>query len=106
MKCRDLYLAEYCNKLFSLMDSFWVEISGKRVDIFWLVKVRGHLDKVENEQQRIKRKKLSFLSGNSSVKKMIFEPFYEHLPHFQFKVDFLSYCNSVQNLKISTVSPR
>ena len=73
MKCRDLYLAEYCNKLFSLMDSFWVEISGKRVDIFWLVKVRGHLDKVGNEQQRIKRKKLSFLSGNSSVKKMIFE---------------------------------
>ena len=76
------------------MDSFWGEISGKRVDICWLVKVRGHLDKVEKEQQRIKQKKLSNLSGNSSFKKMVFERFNEHLPHFQFKADFLSYCNS------------
>ena len=44
-----------CSKLFSLMDSFWVEISGKRVDICWLVRVRGHIDKVEKEQQRIKQ---------------------------------------------------
>ena len=51
------------------MDSFWVEISGKRVDVSWLVKLRGHLDKVEKEQQRIKQKKLSNLSGNSSLKK-------------------------------------
>ena len=73
MKCRDLLLAEYCNKLFSLMDSFWAEISGKHGDVCWLVKVRGHLNKVEKEQQRIKQKKLSTLSGNSSVKKMVFE---------------------------------
>ena len=38
------------------MDRFWVEISGKRVDICWLVKVRGHLDKLEKEQHRIKHK--------------------------------------------------
>ena len=94
MKCRDLLLAEYCNKLVSLMDSFWTEISGKRVDICWLMKARGDLDKVEKEQQRIKQKKLSILSGNSSVQKMVFERFYEHLPHFQFKVDFFSYCGS------------
>ena len=31
MKCHDL-LSEYCSKLFSLMDSFWVEAIGKRVD--------------------------------------------------------------------------
>ena len=49
-KCRDLLLEEYCSKLFSLMDSFWVEISGKRFDICWLARVRGHLDKVEKEQ--------------------------------------------------------
>ena len=49
------------------MDNFWVEISGKRVDICWLVRVRGHLDKVEKEQQRIKQKKLSTLSSNSSL---------------------------------------
>ena len=76
------------------MDSFWVEISGKRVDVSWLVKLRGHLDKVEKEQQRIKQKKLSNLSGNSSFKKTVFERFNEHLPHFQFKADFLSYCSS------------
>ena len=34
------------------------------------------------------------LSDNPSVKKMVFERFYEHLLHFQFKVDFLSHCSS------------
>ena len=94
MKRRDLLLEEYCDELFSIMNSFWVEISSKRADICWLVKVRGHLDKVKKDQQRIKQKKLSTLSGNSSVKKMVFERFYGHLPHFQFKIDFLSYCSS------------
>ena len=51
------------------MDSFWLEISGKRVDICWLGRVRGHLDKVEKEQQRIMQKKSSTLSSNSSLKK-------------------------------------
>ena len=76
------------------MDSFWVEINSKHVDICWLVRVRGHLDKVEKEQQRIKQKKLSTLSSNSSLKKMVFEQFNEHLPRFQFKADFLLYCSS------------
>ena len=93
-KYRDLLLEEYCDRLFTLMDSFWVEIRGKSIDICWLVKVRGQLDKIEKEQQRIKLKKLSTLSGNSSLKNMIFERFNEHLPHFQFKADFLSYCSS------------
>ena len=93
-KCRDLLLEEYCDKLFTLMNSFWVEISSKSIDICWLVKVRGHLDKIEKEQQRIKQKKLSTHSGNSSLKKMVFERLNEHLPHFQFKADFLSYCSS------------
>ena len=51
------------------MDSFWVEISGKLVDICWLLRVRGHIYKVEKEQQRIKQKNLSTLSSNSSLKK-------------------------------------
>ena len=92
-KCRDLLLEEYCDKLFILMYSFWVEIRVKSIDICWVVKVRGHLDKIEKEQQRIKQKKLSTLSGNSSLKKRVFERFKEHLVHFQFKSDVLSYCS-------------
>ena len=87
-------LEEYCNKLFSLIDSFWVENSGKHIDVYWLLKVRGHLDKVEKEQRRIKQKKLSTVSGNPNLKKMCFGPFNKHLPQFQYKADFLSYCTS------------
>ena len=69
MKCRDLLLRKYCSKLLSLMYRYWLEISGKRVDICWLGWVRGHLDTVEKEQQRIKQKTSSTLSSNSSLKK-------------------------------------
>ena len=102
IKYQDLLLEEYCNNSFLLMDSFWVETSGKRVDICWLVKVKGHLHKVEKEQQRIKRKKLSNLPANSIFKKMVFERFNEHLSHFQFKADLLSYCSS-QYLEFETI---
>ena len=106
MKCQDLLLEEYCNKLFLLMDSFWVEISGKRVDICWLVKVRGHLDKVEKEQRRIKQKKVSNLSGNCSLRKMVFERFNEIFLTFSLRQTFYRIAAlNVQNLKISTLSP-
>ena len=36
------------------MDSFWVEIGGRGININWLVKVRSHLNKVENEQTKSK----------------------------------------------------
>ena len=91
---RDLLLEEHCEKLFCLMDSFWEEIAGANVDLNWLVKVRSHLDKIEKEQEKVKRKKLSCLCRNSSLKKMVFERFNEHRPHFQFKSDFFLYCNS------------
>ena len=52
MICRDLILQQNCNKLFSLMDIFWVEISGKNINICCLVKVRGPLDNVEKEATR------------------------------------------------------
>ena len=60
----------------------------------WLIKVKSHLDKTKNEHEKVKRKKLSSLSRNSSIKKMVFKRFNEHLPHFQFKSDFFLYCNS------------
>ena len=59
------------------------------------MRVRGNLDKVEKEQQRIKQKKLPTLSSNSSLKKVVSERFNEHLPRFQFKADFLLYCGSL-----------
>ena len=74
--------------------SFIYHTQRNKLDICCLVRVRGHLDKVAKEQQIIKQKKLSTLSSNSSLKKMVFERFNEHLPHFQFKADFLSYCSS------------
>ena len=33
------------------MDSFWVEIGSKSFNINGLVKVRGHLDKVEKDNK-------------------------------------------------------
>ena len=94
-KCRDLLLEEHCKKLFSLMNFFWEAIVDLDVDISWLVKVRNHLDKIEKEQTKTKRKKLASLSRNSDLKRMVLERFDEHFPHFQFKSDFLSYCNSL-----------
>ena len=54
-----------------------MEIVGKDINIDWLVKVRGHHDKIEKEQQKIELKKLSVLSG-----------------HTKSKADFSLYCDS------------
>ena len=51
---QDIIFKEHSKKLLLLMDSFWVEIGGTSVNINWLVKVRGHLNKVENEQTKSK----------------------------------------------------
>ena len=70
------------------MDSFWEVIAGANVNLNWLIKIRSHLDKTEKEQEKVKQKKLSSLSRNSSRKNMVFERFNDHFPHFQFKSDF------------------
>ena len=92
--CWDLLLEEHCGKLFCLMDSFWEVIAGANVNLNLLIKIRSHLDKLEKEQEKVLWKKLSSLSRNLNLKKMVFERFNEHLPHFQFKSDFFLYCNS------------
>ena len=79
------------------MDCFWEVIVDEDVDISWLVQVRNHLDKIEKEHAKIERKKLASLSRNSHLKRMVLQRFDEHLPHFQFKQDFLSYCSSLRN---------
>ena len=94
-KCQDLLLEEHCKKLFHLINCFWEAIVDVDVDISWLVKVRHHLDKIENKQTKTKQKKSASLSRNSHLKRMVLERCDEHLCHFQFKSDFLSYCNSL-----------
>ena len=89
----DLLLKEYCKKVIYLLSCFWEAIVYVNVDITWLVNVRNHLDKIEKEQAKIKRKSLASLSRNSNLKRIVLERFDEHLPHFQFKSDFLSYCD-------------
>ena len=74
-------MEEYFGKLFSLMDRLWMEISSKHSGFCLYMMGRGHLDKVEKDQQRIKTK-LSTLSDKSNLKKMVFEQFNEHLLHF------------------------
>ena len=41
-----------------------------------------------------KRRKLSNLSKHAEIKKLVLVRFREHLPHFEFKVDFTSFCES------------
>ena len=76
------------------MDSFWDEIKDFNFDLKWLFKVRNHLEKFERKLQETKRKKLSNLSKNAEIKKLVLARFKEHLPHFEFKVDFTSFCES------------
>ena len=70
-KCRDLLLQEHCKKLFLLMHSFWDEIKDFNFDLKWLFQVRNHLEKFERKLQEIKCKKLSNLSKNVEIKKLV-----------------------------------
>ena len=94
INARDLLLQEHCKKLFLLMDSVWDEIKDFNFDLKWLFKVRNHLEKFERKLQETKRKKLSNLSKNAEIKKLVLARFKEHLPHFEYKVDFKSFCES------------
>ena len=73
------------------MDSFWDEIKYFNFDLKWLFKVRNHLEKLERKLQETKRKKLSNLSKNAEIKKLVLAGFREHLPRFEFKVHFTSF---------------
>ena len=53
------------------MDSFWDEIKDFNFDLKWLFKVRNHLEKFERKLQETKRKKLSNLSKNAEIKKLV-----------------------------------
>ena len=75
-------------------DDFGQVIRKTKVNVNFLFKLRFHLDRVEKKQQKIKLRKLRSLSPNSVYKKLLIERFYEHLPHFRFKLDFVKLCNS------------
>ena len=93
-RCRDLSLQEHCKKLFNVMDIFWCDVKYVELDITWLLKVKTHLDKLDEIQSTIKWKKLRNMSTNSLLKKMVHERFDEHLPIFKFKCDFNAFCYS------------
>ena len=61
IKYWEILLEKHCKKLLSSVNSFWVEIGGKGVNINWLVKLRGHLNKAEKEQTKNKQKRLPAL---------------------------------------------
>ena len=80
--------------LFKLEDDFGQVIKKFKVNVNFLFKLRFHIDRVEKKQQKIKLRKLRSLSPNSMYKKLLIERFYEHLPHFRLKLDFVKFCNS------------
>ena len=80
--------------LFKLEDDFGQVIRKFKVNVNFLFKLRFHIDRVEKKQQKIKLRKLRSLSPNSMYKKLLIERFYEHLPHFRLKLDFVKFCNS------------
>ena len=75
-------------------DDFGQAIKKTKANVYFLFKLRFHLDRVERKQQKIKLKKLRSLSPNSVCKKLLIEQFREHLPHSWFKLDFAKFCNS------------
>ena len=90
----DMLIQENIRKLFKLEDDFGQLIRKTQVNVNYSFKLRFHLDRVERKQQKIKLKKLRSLSPNSVCKKLLIERFYEYLPHFRFKLDFVKFCNS------------
>ena len=89
-----MLIQENVRKLFKLEDDFGQVIRKTKVNVNFLFKLRFHLDRVEKKQQKIKLRKLRSLSPNSVYKKLLIERFYEDLPHFRFKLDFVKFCNS------------
>ena len=89
-----MLIQENVRKLFKLEDDFGQVIRKTKVNVNFLFKLRFHLDRVEEKQQRIKLRKLRSLCPNSVYKKLLIERFYEHLPHFRFKLEFVKFCIS------------
>ena len=86
-----LGLQEHCQKLLILIDSFWGDIEIFNFDLKRLFKVRNHLEKPERNIQKTNRKKLSNLSKNFEIKKLVSARFKENLYHFKLKFDFTSF---------------
>ena len=87
-----MLLREHCKKLLNLIVLFWCDIKYVEVDVIWLLKVKTHLDKLEEISSKIKPKKLRKISTNSILKKRVLERFDEDHPFFKFKYDFNAFC--------------
>ena len=79
--------SKYRDLSFYLMDYFWEATVDVDVDTSCLVKFRKHHGKIEREHAKTKRKKIARLSRN------YFQNLMSTSLIFQFKSDFLSYCN-------------
>ena len=90
----NIVIRENVRELFQLEEGFDRVIQKTKENINFLFKLRFHLDRVEKKQQKVRLKKLRSLSPNSVYKKLLIERFYEHLPHFRFKLEFVKFCNS------------
>ena len=89
-----MLIQENVRKLFELDVDFGQVIRKTKVNVTFLFKLRFRVDIVETNKQKIKLKKHRSLSTDSMYKKLLIERFYEHLPHFRFKLDLVKFCNS------------
>ena len=88
-----MLLQECCKKIFNLIDSFWLDVYG--ADVFWLLKVKAHLDKLEKIQSKVKWKKLRKMCTNSLLEEIFPERFDKHLPNAFCYSRFLQSINVV-----------
>ena len=86
-----MLLQECCKKIFNLIDSFWLDVYG--ADVFWLLKVKAHLDKLEKIQSKVKWKKLRKMCTNSLLEEIFLERFDKHLPNAFCYSKFLVFDN-------------
>ena len=78
---------------------FWWTFFGMKWKILILI-WNGYLKWriILRSLQETKRKKLSNLSKYAEIKKLVLDRFREHLPPFEFKTDFTSFCESMSGL--------
>lgn len=101
-----LCLQEHCKKLFILIDRFWGNIEILNFDLKSLFKVRNHLEKLTRNLQKPNCKKLSNLSKNFEIKRLVLARFRKNLHHFKLKLHATSFYHPrSQNFRTESKGP-